>query len=57
MDIMDKLMNVDFSKNSKVKESLYQKLMANRNTELLSDEELDQVVAAGVFINKSDKEI
>lgn len=46
MDIEKVLQTTDFSKHSKVKESLRQKILLNRNNELSLDE-LDMITAAG----------
>lgn len=47
MTVEENLMNVDFSKFSKVKESLLARILKNYETDLMSEEELDEVAAAG----------
>lgn len=57
MDIISNLTEIDFSKNSKVKESLYKELLANRGKVALDDEALDQVIAAGANIRTDKPEL
>lgn len=47
MTVEEKLMEVDFSKFSKVKETLLARILRNYEADLMSDEELDEVAAAG----------
>ena len=47
MTVEEKLTEMDFSKFSKVKESLLEKILKNYDAELMTDHELDEVAAAG----------
>ena len=47
MTVEEKLTEMDFSKFSKVKESLLEKILKNYDAELMTEDELDEVAAAG----------
>ncbi|MBQ7198054.1 MAG: hypothetical protein IJS29_02205 [Selenomonadaceae bacterium] len=47
MKLEEKLMAIDFSKFSKVKDSLLQEILQRRQSEIMDMEELDYVAAAG----------
>lgn len=47
MKLEEKLMEIDFSKFSKVKDSLLQEILKRRESEMMDMEELDYVAAAG----------
>ena len=47
MTVEEKLTDMDFSKFSKVKESLLEKILKNYDAELMTNDELDEVAAAG----------
>ena len=47
MNVEEKLMDVDFSRFSKVRDSLLQEILQRRESEIMDMEELDYVAAAG----------
>ncbi len=47
MKLEEKLMEIDFSRFSKVKDSLLQNILQHRESEVMDMEELDYVAAAG----------